>query len=524
MKKSHPQPAPQNPQPQSQDPLYAKVNKPPKEQRNPQHYTLQQPPETVFAPKKPLDQQNLGSPNVEDLYAKVNKPPKEQRNHQQYTLQQPPETVFAPKKPLDQQNLGSPNVEDLYAKVNKPPKEQRNHQQYTLQQPPETVFAPKKPLDQQNLGSPNVEDLYAKVNKPPKEPRNHQQYTLQQPPETVFAPKKPLDQQNLGSPNVEDLYAKVNKPPKEQRNQQQYTLQQPAETIYAPQQPLGNPYDRLGGRPSDGRRAQKLTDPYAVVNLATGETESEQLINPLYDTSRRSTQDLQRSSKSEEHLYAELNFDERGEPSPQRPLESVYTTVGMGAEGGQESEQLENPIYQGVGRGATPPPRTQKDVITTKLLKNVDFQYGIRETQEWCRVVYGNEHALNNHLAKILDNPQSAEQILWELAEHPEGPGKLAGSKILGVKSPSRREAEDGFSPLCSALERHIHTAQKLHKQFTREHERERGQRQESPEREAEHRHHHHHHHRHARGQEQNSPEHSPQRQRHGEKGMAFAM
>ncbi|WP_375660106.1 MULTISPECIES: BID domain-containing T4SS effector [unclassified Bartonella] len=425
MKKSHPQPAPQNPQPQSQDPLYAKVNKPLKEQRNPQHYTLQQPPETVFAPKKPLDQQNLGSPNVEDLYAKVNKPPKEQRNQQQYTLQQPPETVFAPKKPLDQQNLGSPNVEDLYAKVNKPPKEQRN--------------------------------------------------------------------------------------------QQQYTLQQPAETIYAPQQPLGNPYDRLGGRPSDGRRTDRLVDPYKITDL-----EAQGWQTP-YDTIGGGAQGGGHRQEPE-HLYAELNFDERGEPSPQRPLESVYTTVGMGAEGGQESEQLENPIYQGVGGGATPPPRTPKDVVTTRLLKNVDFQYGVRETQEWCRVVYGNEHALNQQLAKILDDPQNAEQILWGLAENPESAGKLAGSKILGVKSPSRREAEDGFSPLCSALERHIHTAKKLHKQFTREHERERGQRQESPEREAEHRHHHHHHHRHARGQEQNSPEHSPQRQRHGEKGMAFAM
>ncbi|WP_375693232.1 MULTISPECIES: BID domain-containing T4SS effector [unclassified Bartonella] len=388
-------------------------------------------------------------------------------------------------------------------------------QQYTLQQPPKTIYAPQKPLEQQNLGASNVGDLYAKVNKPPKEQRNPQQYTLQQPPKTIYAPQKPLEQQNLGASNVGDLYAKVNKPPKEQRNPQHYTLQQPAETVFAPQKPLGNPYDRLGGRPSDGRRTDRLVNPYSITDLAA------QGWQTPYDTVGGGAQGG-RHPHEPEHLYAELNFDERGEPSPQRPLESVYTTVGMGAEGGQESEQLENPIYQGVGRAATPPPRTPKDVVTTRLLKNVDFQYGVRETQEWCRVVYGNEHALNNHLAKILDNPQSAEQILWELAEHPEGPGKLAGSKILGVKSPSRREAEESFSPLCSALERHIHTAQKLHKQFTREHERERGQRQESPERDPEHRHHHHHHH--ARGREHNSPEHSPQRQRHGEKGMAFAM
>ncbi|WP_375612184.1 MULTISPECIES: BID domain-containing T4SS effector [unclassified Bartonella] len=357
--------------------------------------------------------------------------------------------------------------------------------------------------------------LYAKVNKPPKEQRTSPQYTLQQPPETVYAPKKPLDQQNLGASNVEDLYARVNKPPKEQRTSPQYTLQQPSETAYAPQKPLGNPYDRLGERPSDGRRTDKLVNPYSITDLAAQNWQTP------YDTVGEGAQGG-RHPQEPEHLYAELEVGENGRHSPQRPLESVYATVGMGAEGGQESEQLENPIYQGVGGGRISPPRTPKDVVTTKLLTSVDFQYGVRETQEWCRVVYGNEHALNQQLAKILDDPQNAEKVLWSLAENPESAGKLAGHKILGVKSLSRREAEDGFSPLCSALERHIHTAQKLHKQFTREHERERGQRQESPERDPEHRHHHHH--RHARGQEQNSPEHSPQQQRHGEKGMAFAM
>ncbi|WP_375689125.1 MULTISPECIES: BID domain-containing T4SS effector [unclassified Bartonella] len=388
-------------------------------------------------------------------------------------------------------------------------------QQYTLQQPPKTIYAPQKPLEQQNLGASNVGDLYAKVNKPPKEQRNPQHYTLQQPAETIYAPQKPLEQQNLGASNVGDLYAKVNKPPKEQRNPQHYTLQQPAETIFAPQKPLGNPYDRLGGRPSDGRRADRLVDPYRVTDL-----EAQGWQTP-YDTIGGGAQGG-RHPHEPEHLYAELNFDERGEPSPQRPLESVYTTVGMGAEGGQESEQLENPIYQGVGGGRISPPRTPKDVVTTKLLTNVDFQYGVREIQERCRVVYKNEHALNGPLAKILDDPQGAEKVLLELAENPESAGKLAGHKILGVKSPSRREAEDEFTHLCSALERHIHNTQKLHKQFTREQERERSQRHESPERDPEHRHHHHHHH--ARGREYNSPEPSPQRQRHGEKGMAFAM
>ncbi|WP_375659386.1 BID domain-containing T4SS effector [Bartonella sp. MR30HLJHH] len=378
----------------------------------------------------------------------------------------------------------------------------------------------RRQFEQQNLGASNTEELYAKINKPPKEQRNPQQYTLQQPPETVYAPQKPLDQQNLGASNAEELYTKINKPPKEQRNPQQYTLQQPPETVYAPQKPLGNPYDRLGGRPSDGRRTDRLVDPYAVTDL-----EARGWQTSLYETVGEDAQG-RHSSREPEHPYAELEFGERGGGrSPQRPLESIYATVGAGAEGGQESQQRENPIYQGVGRGTTTPPRTPKDEITTKLLQNTSFQYGVRETQEWCKVVFGNEHALNEQLAKILDDPKNAEKVLQDLAENPEGPAKLAGRKALGIKSQARKEAEDGFSPLCSALERHIHTTQKLHKQFTREQERERGQRHESPERDLENRHHHHHRHHHAKGREHANPEHSSQQRKHApEKGMAYAV
>lgn len=354
--------------------------------------------------------------------------------------------------------------------------------------------------------------------------------------------------------------------PPQQPTERIYVPQNPSlETAYAPQRPLGNPYDRPSETPSNGHRAKKLANPYEVVNLLTGEPEFQHRENPLYDSPNGSTQDVRQPQSSEQHLYAELDFgpnagrsphkplesvytklgmgtqgernpqspehtyaeldfDANSGRSPQKPVESVYAKLGMGAEGGQESQQRTNPIYEGVGRATTPPPRTPKDVVTTRLLQHTEFQHGVTEVQVWCKTVYGNEHALNQQLAKILENPQDADRILWDLAEYPEGPRKLAGSKILGIKSPDRKAAEDGFSPLCTALERHIHKTQKLHKQFTREQER--GQEQERAEGTPENRRRHHHHrHHHARGQNQDSPEHSPQRQRHEEnKGMAYAM
>ncbi|WP_273758616.1 BID domain-containing T4SS effector [Bartonella sp. AU55XJBT] len=386
----------------------------------------------------------------------------------------------------------------------------------------------------------NPDPLYAQVNKPnrrrggpripsPEEVQaaNRSQPPLQEDPYDIPRGRAGM-QESSPYDTPRGRTGPYNTPSSRQPSETVYAPQYPlGGTIYAPQYPLGATRAAVnsGARGSREPSPENPSNPYAVVNLATGETEFQELKNPLYDSPSGSNQDLRASPKTEESPYAEIDPRTQSRHSPQKPIETVYATLGMGAEGGQESLQRENPIYEGVGRATTPPPRTTKDMVTSKLLQHVNFQYGVRETQEWCRVVYGNEHALNEQLAKILEDPKGAEKVLRDLAENPESPAKLAGRQLLGVKSPDRKEAEDGFPPLCAALERHIHTTQKLHKQFTRELEK--GQKRESPEGSPEHRHHHHHHHhhRHARGQEENSPERSPQRQRHGqEKGMAYAM
>ncbi len=219
-----------------------------------------------------------------------------------------------------------------------------------------------------------------------------------------------------------------------------------------------------------------------------------------------------------------LNLTHKVGAPPQKPVESVYATVGMGAEGGQDSQQRENPLYEGVGSGkTTPPPRSPKDEVTSKLLKHKDFQYGVREVQERCKVVYGNQYALNEKLSLILENPKAGDKILWDLAADPESAGKLAGQKVLGVKSPSRKEAEEEFQHLCAAFERHVTVTQKLHKDFIREQEKQRGHERETSSERQEHRHHHRHH---SQEREQGAPEQEAQRKQSPktQKGMAFGI
>ncbi|GAA5102331.1 BID domain-containing T4SS effector [Bartonella acomydis] len=353
---------------------------------------------------------------------------------------------------------------------------------------------------------------------------------------TVEDLRRRFEQQGLGDPNSEPVYATVNKKPKEQRQTQSEAAgyasprnqplsenpyasprNQPlSENPYAPQRPPEGAEESAYATPN--RSPQRpLTNPYAIGDLEGREW-------PEYD--RVGGAQGGRDPQEQEPLYADIDFDQQGRPSPQKPLESIYATVGMGARDEHGPLQQENPIYAGVSsRRTTSPPRSQKDVITTKLLQHTEFQYGVRETQERCAVVYGNPHALNEQLSQVLENPQMGEQILRSLAENPEGPGKLAGRTVFGIKTSDRKAAEEEFQYLYSSLEKHIYTAQKLHKAFTRQHEKERSHERGTSQERQEHGHHHHHH---RRGQEreQNAPEQSAQRKQSPktEKGMAFAM
>ncbi|VEJ45899.1 BID domain-containing T4SS effector [Bartonella vinsonii] len=330
----------------------------------------------------------------------------------------------------------------------------------------------------------NPEELYAKVNKPQR------------------------DQRSQSEPEV--LYAQVKRP---ERGQRPHSI--PENNPYAPQKP-SNP-ENAYAVPRSGLKPTPLVSPYAVTDLlgAEGRPDFQRLENPLYEGAEG-----HHPRPLSEHLYAELDFSRQSGQRPAQPVESVYATVGKG-NGGPDADHRENLIYQGVEKGRrTPPPRTPQDEVTSKLAQNVNFQYGVAEVQEWCKVVYGNQHALNNQLAKILENPRQGEKILRDLLENPEGPGKLAGQKLFGVKSPARREAEDGFRPLCEAFERHMRITANTHKDLTKNLERGQG----SPERQ-EHKPHHRHHQHHDRGREQSAHQQEQQRSRSpSPKGMAYAM
>ncbi|UNF44978.1 BID domain-containing T4SS effector [Bartonella krasnovii] len=168
------------------------------------------------------------------------------------------------------------------------------------------------------------------------------------------------------------------------------------------------------------------------------------------------------------------------------------------------------------------------DQMSASLLKDPKVQAYAEEVVHWGQVVYGNDKLFQQRLQEILKDPSKGKELSDQLAEEPESMGKLAGRQALGMKSQTRKAAEDGFKPLVDAIDGYTKSVEEARERLLQTPHAEQRRHQEHSqhaERSHHHHHHHHHHHRHhERGQEQNNPEQSQQRQRHGERGMAYAM
>ncbi|WP_375651232.1 BID domain-containing T4SS effector [Bartonella sp. AA78NXGY] len=273
------------------------------------------------------------------------------------------------------------------------------------------------------------------------------------------------------SANPEALYAKVNKPTR--GNQRGPTPEE--EVLYASVS-TSSPLSR------DRHHAQRSEDP---------ETDYTTVASPRHET---------------DVLYASVSSvtpSSRGKHQRTEDPETDYTTVAPHQRGKPSSSLT-------------------ADQISVMLLKNPHVQAHAEEVIHWSKIVYGDDTIFQQHLQGILTDPTKGKDLSNQLAENPESIHKLAGRSTLGLKNQTRKAAEDGFRSLVDAVDGYTKAVQDAATRLSQTPLAEQRRHQENSQQVE--RHHHHHRHHHTRGQEHNSPEHSPQRQRHGEKGMAYAM
>ncbi|WP_455465790.1 BID domain-containing T4SS effector [Bartonella sp. B39] len=328
--------------------------------------------------------------------------------------------------------------------------------------------------------------------------------------------KKNHPSQNPINPaiNLEELYAKVNKTRR---------VQQPAHSGESSRTDANveQSHDRLSeeviyadvnvGDPRGRNPAAEVV--YADINI--GDPRGR---NPATETvyADINVGDPRGRNPATETVYADINV---GDPRGRNPAtETVYADINVEGRGGMQPKK--EMAHASAGIESTKPPLTQ-DYIAAQLLKNPAVQSSTVKVQEWCGLVYGNEHVFNKQLLQILQDPGKGENILWGIAQNPESPGSLAGRKTLGIKNRERLQAEEGFPSFCDALEKHVAIVKQAHKSITQEHERRQGhERGESQEKHLERRAHHH-----TKEKQQDVGDQSVQQQKQApKKGMAMAM
>ncbi|WP_375644930.1 BID domain-containing T4SS effector [Bartonella sp. MR100HLJHH] len=307
------------------------------------------------------------------------------------------------------------------------------------------------------------------------------------------------------SANPEALYATVNKP----NRGNQHTPTPEEEVLYASVSSIA---------PSRGRHHhQRREDP---------ETDYTEVAPPKHEAevTYASVSSISPSRGRHHHQRREdPETDYTKVAPPKHEAEVTYASVSSisPSKGRHHHQRREDPEtdYTKVApqQRGRPSSSLTAEQITVILLKNPHVQAYGEEVMHWGKVVYGNDTLFQQHLQGILTDPSKGKDLSNQLAENPESIHKLAGRSALGLKSQTRKAAEDGFKPLVDAIDGYTKAVKEAKERLLQTPQAEQRRHQENSQ-QAERAHHRHHH---TRGQNQESPEHSPQRQRHG---MAYAM
>ncbi|EJF85880.1 hypothetical protein ME1_01457 [Bartonella vinsonii subsp. arupensis OK-94-513] len=113
------------------------------------------------------------------------------------------------------------------------------------------------------------------------------------------------------------------------------------------------------------------------------------------------------------------------------------------------------------------------DALFARVANNPFVEAGRKEVESLVKAVYRNPRVLNRELDMIATDPSLGEQIADQITQNPKSICKLAGRKMLGIKSPSRRQAEEKLSNLSEAFRNYSTMAQQTKEEVLEQHTRE---------------------------------------------------
>ncbi|BBL53778.1 hypothetical protein MF1_10360 [Bartonella quintana] len=104
------------------------------------------------------------------------------------------------------------------------------------------------------------------------------------------------------------------------------------------------------------------------------------------------------------------------------------------------------------------------EILAERLVNHCGVESYRHEVEWLSKIVYGNTQALSQMIETINIDPSLGEQFADHIIQNPKSVGKLAGKKILGLRSPARKRAEETVSQLGDTLKSY---ADMTHKTMT---------------------------------------------------------
>ncbi|WP_273782730.1 BID domain-containing T4SS effector [Bartonella sp. ML69XJBT] len=119
----------------------------------------------------------------------------------------------------------------------------------------------------------------------------------------------------------------------------------------------------------------------------------------------------------------------------------------------------------------TLPPLSNEEVFT-RVAHDPFVEAHQKEVQRLSKLVYGNEKVLNAKMELITADPSFGQGFADQISQDPQSISKLAGVKILGMKSPERRQAQQHIPQLSEALKNYATAAQQTKEEVLEHHAR----------------------------------------------------
>lgn len=111
--------------------------------------------------------------------------------------------------------------------------------------------------------------------------------------------------------------------------------------------------------------------------------------------------------------------------------------------------------------------------LSEKIANNPCVEACRRNVERLSRCIYGNQLIFGTTMDMMNADPNSGTQIADQIVQNPTSIAKLSGRKMLGIKSPDRRQAEEKAPQLGEALKSYATMVQQTRDEILEHHQRE---------------------------------------------------